>query len=217
MTGRIARECHGRLVLMACMAMLTVLPARQQLADTQAPGAAARYTVAEGSEVRYRVREQLAGLSFPNDAVGTTGAVEGTISLDAQGRVLPGDSRVTVDLRTLRSDEPRRDNYLRRNTLDTERHPAAIFVPAELRGLPVPLPASGTVPFELIGDFTVREATRRITWQATAAFDGPAANVRARTAFRFADFNLPIPRLARLLSVDDNIRLEADLVLRKSS
>jgi hypothetical protein len=41
--------------------------------------------------------------------------------------------------------------------------------------------------------------------------------VRARTAFRFADFNLPIPRLARLLSVDDNIRLEADLVLRRAS
>jgi polyisoprenoid-binding protein YceI len=217
MTGRVAREWSGRLVLMACLSMLAVLPARQQLADAQAPGAAARYTVAEGSEVRYRVREQLAGLSFPNDAVGTTGAVEGAISLDGQGQVVPGESRITVDLRTLRSDEARRDNYLRRNTLDTERHPAAIFVPAELRGLPVPLPAAGTHPVELVGDFTVREVTRRITWQATAAFTGPSLSVRARTAFRFADFNLPIPRLARLLSVDDNIRLEADLVLRRAS
>ena len=44
------------------------------LAQVAAP---VRYgVVSEGSEVRYRVREQLVGLSLPNDAVGATGAVE---------------------------------------------------------------------------------------------------------------------------------------------
>ena len=104
-------------------------------------GAAIRYDVVpEGTEVRYRVREQLVGLSFPNDAVGATNAVDGSIVFDAQGRLVSGQSRVTVDLRTLRSDEPRRDNYLRRNTLETERYPTVTFLPAEARGLPVPSP-----------------------------------------------------------------------------
>jgi hypothetical protein len=217
MSSRVARGRRGSLTLLACLVMLGVLPARERLAGAQAPGTPVRYIVAEGSEVRYRVREQLAGLSFPNDAVGTTRAVEGAVSLDGQGRVLPAESRFTVDLRTLSSDEPRRDNYIRRNTLATDRHPAAVFVPAALRGLPVPLPASGTVPFELVGDFTVHETTRRITWPSTATFSGATVTVAARTAFRFADFNLPIPRVSVVLSVEDNIRLEADLVLRKSS
>ena len=185
------------------------------LAQDRAP---IRYgVVAEESEVRYRIREQLVGLSFPNDAVGATSAVEGGVAFDALGRVLREGSRLTVDLRTLRSDEARRDNYVRRNTLETERYPAVTFVPTEARRLPFPLPQSGSVPFELVGDLTVKEVTRRVTWEATASFDGPRVTVRARTAFRFGDFGLRVPRVSVVLSVEDDIKLEADLVLRRGA
>jgi polyisoprenoid-binding protein YceI len=185
------------------------------LAQDRAP---LRYAVvAEESEVRYRVREQLVGLSLPNDAVGATNAVEGAVAFDARGRVLRDDSRFTVDLRTLRSDEARRDNYLRRNTLETERYPAVTFVLAEARRLPFPLPQTGSMPFELVGDLTVKEVTRRVTWEATAHFDGPRVTVRARTAFHFADFGLRAPRVSVVLGVEDDIKLEADLVLRRSA
>lgn len=207
----------------ACIALLLValvgagalrapIPA---LAQDRAP---VRYgVVAERSEVRYRVREQLAGLSFPNDAVGATSAVEGGVTFDGQGHVLPGDSRFTIDLRTLRSDDARRDNYIRRNTLETDRYPTVTFVPTEARRLPFPFPQSGSVPFELVGDLTVKDATRRVTWDATASFDGPRVSVRARTAFRFGDFGLEVPRVAVVLSVEDDIKLEADLVLRRGA
>jgi polyisoprenoid-binding protein YceI len=185
------------------------------LAQDRAP---VRYgVVAEESEVRYRVREQLVGLNFPNDAVGATSAVEGGVAFDGQGRVVPSDSRFTIDLRTLRSDEARRDNYLRRNTLETERYPTVTFVPTEARRLPFPLPQTGSAPLELVGDLTVKDATRRVTWEATATFEGPRVRIRARTAFRFGDFGLRVPRVSVVLSVEDDIKLEADLVLRPSS
>ena len=187
-------------------------------ASAQTPEAALRYrVVADRSEARYRVREQLAGISFPSDAVGTTSAIDGSIFLDAQGRIRTSDSRLTVDLRTLRSDRDRRDNYVRRNTLETERHPTAVFIPSELRGLPFPLPQTGTASFELIGDLTIRGTTRPITWEATATFNGQEVSVQAKTSFRFADFGLSIPRVASVLSVEDTIRLETDLLLRRSS
>jgi len=193
-------------------------PERTAEAEAQAAGSAVRYAVvAERSEVRYRVREQLAGLSFPNDAVGATSAVEGAIVFDGQGRIVAGESRFTVDVRTLRSDEPRRDNYIWRNTLETERYPAVVFAPVEARGLRVPLPATGTASLELIGDLTVRDVTRPVTWEARASFAGAEVSVRARTAFRFGDFGLRIPRVAVVLSVDDLIRLEADLLLRRAT
>jgi polyisoprenoid-binding protein YceI len=173
--------------------------------------------VADDSEVRYRVREQLVGVNFPNDAVGATRAVDGGVALDAAGRVVPGESRFTIDLRTLRSDEARRDNYLRRNTLETERYPTVTFVPTEVRRLPFPLPPSGSVPLELVGDLTVKDATRRVTWEATASFEGPLVRISARTAFRFADFGLRVPRVSVVLSVEDDIKLEADLVLRRAT
>lgn len=187
-----------------------------RVAHAQGPGAPLRYgVVAERSEARYRVREQLVGLSFPNDAIGVTSAIEGGIAFDAQGRILAGESRFTIDLRTLRSDEARRDNYLRRNTLETERYPTVGLVPVEAHGLPFPFPSSGSAPFMLASDLTIRDATRRITWEATATFDGAEVSVRAKTAFRFPDFGLRVPRVAVVLSVEDSIRLEADLLLRR--
>ena len=203
--------------VLAFSLMLAAAGAELGSASPQA-AVAVRYTVVpERSEARYRIREQLAGVSFPNDAVGITRVIEGGIALDPQGRVVAGESSFRVDVRTLTSDQPRRDNYVRRNTLETERYPTATFVPVEARGLAVPVPRSGSATFELIGDFTVRAVTRRTTWQATATFNGAEADVRARTAFRFADFGLQVPRVASVLSVEDDIRLELDLVLRRSS
>lgn len=214
MTRR-SRSAIGWLAALIVITALAGPAARSVSAQAAGP---VRYTVvAERSEARYRIREQLAGVNFPNDAVGTTRAIEGGIAFDAQSRIVAGQSRFSVDLRTLTSDQPRRDGYVRRNTLETERYPMAVFVPTDVRGLSVPLPQSGTATFELTGDFTVRTVTRRTTWQATATFNGADVDVRARTAFRFADLGLQIPRVASVLSVDDNIRLELDLVLRRSS
>ena len=199
-------------VLLAVMLSTALQPALAQ------GSVSSRYAiVADGSEVRYRVREQLAGFSFPNDAVGATGAVQGAIAFDAQGRVVTGESRFTVDLRTLKSNEARRDGYVRRNTLETDTYPTITFVPTEARRLPFPLPASGSVPFELVGDLTVKDATRRVTWDATATFEGGKVSVRARTAFHFGDFGLRQPRVTVVLSVEDDIKLEADLTFQRNS
>jgi polyisoprenoid-binding protein YceI len=210
-----ARVTVHATLLLVVLTGAGVLRAPVVLGQDRAP---VRYGVAaEESEVRYRVREQLVGLSFPNDAVGATSVVEGGVAFDARGRVLRDDSRFTVDLRTLRSDEARRDNYLRRNTLETDRYPTVTFVPTEARKLPFPLPATGSVAFELVGDLTVKEVTRRVTWEATASFDGPRVAIRARTAFRFGDFGLRVPRVSVVLSVEGDIKLEADLVLRRGA
>ncbi|HEY8369151.1 MAG TPA: YceI family protein [Thermodesulfobacteriota bacterium] len=187
-----------------------------QAAHAQAPAGAVEYTVVPGeSEARYRVREQLVRLSFPNDAVGTTRAIEGRIVLDEQGRVVPAGSKVIVDLRDLRSDEARRDNYVRRNTLETDRYPTITFVPTELRGLRLPLPQGRSVPFQIVGDLTLRGVTRQVTWEATGTAEGENVRVAAKTAFRFEDFGLTQPRVSVVLSVDETIRLEADVLLRR--
>jgi len=172
--------------------------------------------VPSASEARYRVREQLAGYNFPNDAVGTTRSISGIITFDTQGRLGPG-SKLTVDLRTLKSDEAKRDNYLRANTLTTASFPYAELVPREVRGLPFPLPGSGSASVQIVGDLTVRGVTRPTTWDGTALFQGRAVRLQARTAFKFGEFDLTQPRIFRVLSIEDLIRLEVDLTLRQAS
>lgn len=165
------------------------------------------------SEARYRVREQLAGINFPTDAVGVSKQVQGSVRLDRSGRALEG-SRFAVDLSALTSDEARRDNYLRRNTLNTAQFPLAEFVPKEVRGLSFPLPLSGKVPVQIVGDLKIRDVVRSVTWEGEVEFRGDNALLQAQTRFIFRDFGLVQPRVLSVLSVDENIRLEVSFTLR---
>jgi len=162
----------------------------------------------EGTEARYRVREQLAGLDFPNDAVGITKGVRGIIVIDDEGRVIPEDSWFVVDLTTLKSDKERRDGYVQRRLLETEEHPTAELIPTEVRGLPWPLPTRGAMSFELVGDLTVHGVTNPTTWQVNAEPVEDGFLGTATTKFTFEDFGLEKPRVAVVLSVDDEIQLE---------
>ncbi len=166
--------------------------------------------IGEGSQARYLVREELANLPLPIDAIGETSEVEGSIAFDADGVVLSGESRIAVNLASLVSDSDRRDGYVRNRTLDTDNHPEAVLVVKATPGLPWPLPAQGEAQFQIEGDFTVREVTRPLTWDVTAQFDGNEVTGTAKTTFTFDDFDLAVPRVRIVLSVEPDIRLELD-------
>jgi polyisoprenoid-binding protein YceI len=182
--------------------------------STSEPEAAAErlrlVLVPEMSEARYRVREQLASLSFPSDAVGVTQSVSGAIVVEVDGSVAAGESGFVVDLRTLRSDSGMRDNFIQANTLETGQYPTVEFRPTAAIGLPSPLPTAGVVSFQLVGDLSLHGVTREATWDVTAEVAGNTLIGSAATAFTFDDYNLRIPRVARVLSVDNAIALELD-------
>lgn len=181
-------------------------------AAAPAPGAS-RLTLRlepTASEARFRVQEQFANQTVKVDAVGTTKAVSGQIVLDQDGKVVKDQSKFTVDLTTLKSDEGRRDNFIRQNTLETAKFPTAEFVPTEVKGLPSPLPRSGDVTFQLVGDMTVKSVTKPITWDVTGKIDGNTLTGQAKTTFKFGDFGMAPPRVPILAAVADDIRLEFD-------
>lgn len=165
------------------------------------------------SEVRYRVTEQLAGVSFPNDAVGVTSAVSGTIDLTDTGQIGAG-AQITVEVSGLTSDERRRDGFVRDNLLQARRHPVVTFSPTQVTGLSLPLGADAA-EVTITGDLTVKGVTRQVTWQGTVRVEDGLIRLSAATTFTFADFELSKPRVALVLSVDDDITLEVDLVLRE--
>jgi len=171
----------------------------------------------DGNEARFRVREQLAGLAFPSDAVGATSAIEGALVLTPDGgslSVVSDQSSFVVDLTTLRSDSSMRDNFIRRNTLETDRFPTAEFIPTEAVGLPSLLPTSGEVNFQLVGQLTVHGVTREATWDVTAQIvDDKTLAGTASTSFTFGEHGMTIPRVARVLSIEDHIQLEYDFRL----
>jgi polyisoprenoid-binding protein YceI len=183
------------------------------------PTRPARLDVAEGTTARYKVREQLAGISFPSDAVGTTQSVTGTVVLNPDGSIDAAKSKLTVDLRTLKSDQQMRDGYIQGRTLETEKFPMLEFVPRRAVGLSAPLPAGMQAQsgFQLVGDMTLHGVTKEVTWNVVATFGNDLVGGRATTTLDFPTFNLTKPSLARLLSVDDKIELEIEFRAKRSA
>jgi polyisoprenoid-binding protein YceI/Na+-translocating ferredoxin:NAD+ oxidoreductase RnfD subunit len=172
----------------------------------------------EGSQASYHAHEQLVGRSLPNEAVGTTPAVSGNIILASDGAVVADQSAITVDLRSLHSDENRRDNFIQRNTLQTAQFPTAVFVPRAVEGLPLPLPTEGEASFRLSGDLTVHGVTRPVTWQATAQFNGQDVTGSATTNVQLSDFEMTQPKAGPVVSVEDGLGLQLDFhAVRASS
>ena len=169
-------------------------------------------SVLEGSVARYSVTEQLARLSSPIDAVGETGDVQGAIVFDADGNVDPASSVITVAVAGLTSDEDRRDRYVRNNTLSTSRFPNTELRVTAVEGLDWPFPDSGETTFRLMGDMTIREVTSPLTWEVEAQSTNGAVTGQAKTVITFDQFDLSKPSLAFIVSVEDEIRLELDIV-----
>ena len=197
---------------MCGLAMASAFVAVEGTAWSQAK--ATRLEVASGSKAEYRVREQLARFNFPNDAVGVTESVTGAIVVNADGSFAP-ESKLTVDMRSLKTDEPKRDGFVRQNTLEIDRYPNAEFVPRRHKGMPMPLPASGSATFQLIGDMTLHGVTSEQAWDVAAAFAADAVTAKAAARFNFAKYKITIPRVFGLLSVDDDIRLELSVRMRR--
>jgi len=180
------------------------------------PTAGAHLEIMEGSSATYRVTEQLAGISFPNDAEGTTPTVAGTLVIAADGSIAPG-SKLTIDLRNLKSDQDQRDGYVKNRTLEVEKFPLAEFVPTKMQGLPVMIPTQGQTGFQLTGNMTIHGVTKEVTFQGIATFgrDSTVAG-RGKTSFNFGTFGLTKPTLARLVSVEDKIDLEVVFKFKRS-
>ncbi|HMI55213.1 MAG TPA: YceI family protein [Gemmatimonadaceae bacterium] len=183
--------------------------AQNSVPDAASQRAALRLTLAPtGNSARYRVRERLVGQDLPNDAIGETKNVTGSIAFDSAGKVIRQASKFTVDAGSFVSDKNRRDGFVRGRLLQAEQYPTVVLVPTEVRGVSLPLPTSGTRPIEILGDLTVRGVTRPTNWKGTAQFSDGRIAASAATAFTFDNVQMEQPRVPVLLSVADTIRLE---------
>ncbi len=170
--------------------------------------------VADGTQARYRVREQLASISFPSDAIGKTSMVTGTLVINDDGTIAADQSKFVVDLTGLQSDRSQRDDWLHGHYLESDQYPTAEFDPTSVSGLATPLPTAGPVTFKISGNLTAHGTTRPATWDVSGQIvNGTELTGTASTSFKFEDYNIDLPRVPMVLSVVDKITLELDFHL----
>jgi polyisoprenoid-binding protein YceI len=146
-------------------------------------------------------------------AVGTTQAIEGEFTANVEGnQVTLGDNRFVVDLRTLTSDSSRRDNRIREQWLESNTYPLAEFVATGLEGFPENVAEGQDISFKVVGDMTIREVTRPLTFETTARLEGNTITGTSTTQLLMRDFGFEPPSILGMLEVTDGVTVTVEFM-----
>jgi polyisoprenoid-binding protein YceI len=179
---------------------------------------AGTWTVADGSVAGYRVREKLAQLPAPSDAVGRTGAITGPVTMaDRGGAYSAENANFTVDVSQLKSDQDKRDNKIRSIGLETDKFPLATFTAAGPIGIPEDAVngKASTVPVE--GDLMLHGVTKKVSMPLQVQRDGSQIKIVGTYEFSWSDFKMTAPSLPPFVSVTGEPVLEFSLLLSKQA
>jgi polyisoprenoid-binding protein YceI len=179
---------------------------------------AGTWTIVEGSEAGYRVREQLASLPAESDAVGRTSDVTGSITLvDAGDGAQLTEGSIQVDTTTIASDESRRDARMRNEGLQTEQFPKAIFTVTEPVDIPVAALDGSATDVTLSGELTLHGVTKSVQIPAQAQLVDGRIQVAGSLPIVLADYGITPPNVGGfIISIADQGALEFLVVFAKA-
>ncbi len=210
----VAAACGGAASVAVDPTAAPTTAAPTTAAPSPTAGVALAWTVSTTSKATVKVREQLAALPLPSDAVLVATGAKGSFQVNADGTFASG-SQVSFDVSSLTSDQSLRDSFVKQSVLNTRQFPTATFVPTKATGLTVPLAASGHFTFTLSGKLTIHGVTKDVTFAVDATRTGGALTATATLdpTFKFEDFGMSQPAApGRVISVVDEIHLVIDLV-----
>ena len=192
----------------------TATPSSSASASADVAAGAGTWTVITGSQAGYRVREQLAFVGAPSDAVGRTSSVEGTVTVTQSGSAysVPAAS-LKVDVSTLTSDQNMRDRRIKTMGLESNRFPQATFTLTAPIAVPAEVASGQTVHVSATGQLTIHGSTQTVTIPIDARLAGSQMELVGSVTFPFSQFGMTPPSIGGFVSVQNNATMEFDLKL----
>jgi polyisoprenoid-binding protein YceI len=166
------------------------------------------------SVVGFRAREKYLRLPVPSEVVGRTSAVRGT--METRGGAIVATS-VVVDMRTLKTNDSRRDETLRSSREPLwDKHPYGRFT---LGSQPVGLDrlSSGSVADVVArGTLRLHDVDRRVEFPLQVQFSGTRFQVAGRLRTTMTSFGFDPPSVIGLTTVRDGVTIEVKLTFARS-
>ena len=166
------------------------------------------------SIVGFRAREKYLRLPVPSTVVGRTSVVHGTMETRAGAIVA---TSVVVDMRTLKTNDARRDRTLRSSLGPRwNKHPFGRFTlgsrPIELDRL-----SSGSVA-DIVARGTLRlhDVDRRVEFPLQAQLSGGRFQVAGRLRTKMTNFGFDPPSVVGLTTVRNGVTIEVKLTFVRS-
>lgn len=175
--------------------------------------------IAEQSQASYQVEEEFFGRNLGLvTAIGRTSAIEGEFQVDFQdGQLNLAGGRFVVDLRTLTSNERRRDQRIREQWLESNTYPLAEFSPTDIEGFPAGAAEGQDISFKINGDMTIHQVTTPLTFDTTARLDGDTLTGTATTRLFMRDFGFDPPEILGMLKVTDGVEVTVQFTAQETN
>jgi polyisoprenoid-binding protein YceI len=179
--------------------------------ETTQPAGGGVFELADGTEARFELDEELRGQ--PTRVVATNPEVAGQLRFDPDDLAATEIGTIVVSSQTFTTDQGNRDRAIRGPILDSSVEPTIEFVPTSVDGLDGSVGVGDTVEFTVDGDLTIRGITNPVTFDAEATYaaedrlDGTVSTTVLRS-----DFDLQIPSVATVANVSDEVLIALDFV-----
>ena len=198
------------------LALSSPTPSTSASTSPDSSAGAGTWTIGSGSQAGYRVREKLAALSAPSDAVGRTTAVTGTFTLTqaASGYSVTA-ADITVDVTKLSSDQSRRDQRIHSQGLQSDRYPTATFELTSPIALTADATSGQTVHTSATGDLTIHGVTKSVNIPIDARLTGSEIELVGSISFPFSQFGMTPPSIGGFVSVQNTATMEFQLLLTR--
>ena len=167
----------------------------------------------EMSTVSFSIGEDLRGSRFT--AVGTTNQVSTEVTVAPDGSVSVGT--VSVNARTFKTDDSRRDGAIARLILKSENpeNEYITFTPTPFTSENTPKLVDGTeITFPLSGSLTISGVTKPATFIAKLSKNANILSGTIEGEIKRSDFGITVPSLSFIANVDDVVVLKAGVTLQ---
>lgn len=195
----------------AATAAVTSMPDAASTPVSAASGAQLFRIDAAQSEVRYEVVETFFQGNRLNTAIGRTKGIAGEVLVNLAEPAKSQIGSIVIDISQFTSDESRRDNYIRRNGLESGRYPTATFVTKSIDGLPASVKDGDSVAVTINGDLTVKQTTKPVIWTGTLKLANGQLIGSMTTGIKMSDFGVGPIQIA-ILVTEDAAKLFFDFV-----
>lgn len=187
--------------------------AEETAADLTLADLAGAWALAEDGEsfVGYRIGETFADIGTAT-AVGRTSDLSAELDFDGARitRVV-----ITADLRTLRSDQSRRDQALRNRGLETDMYPTATFTLSEPIEIGEAALSGGLIEQSVRGTLELHGVVNEVEIALTGQLVDGLAVIVGSSEIALADYEIVPPTNFRVVSIEDSGTMEFQIILAR--
>ena len=160
------------------------------------------------SKVEFGINEVLRGSQFV--ARGTTNQIGGDILLSSEGLNF---SEISINARTFKTDDSKRDGAINRMILKTSdpKNELITFLPDSVSGAPYKI-TGNEFDLDVKGLLTISQVSKEIIFPLHINIDQDSVTGSGQLRIKRSDFDLKIPNLSFIASVDDEFPIYADFV-----